>query len=128
MSFGGSKDLCLKATGGGSCSGGGGGGFADGSSGSGAFSLEFADWTIGGTRHHPTYVPLAAPTSLTFDDFAVRYQSVPGISSTIGVPDVAPPTPDPQMGVPEPDTWAMLILGFFGMGLVVRQRRRLIRA
>ncbi len=36
----------------------------------------------------------------------------------------APPLPPPPPpGVPEPATWAMLILGFFGLGQMVRRRR-----
>ena len=41
-------------------------------------------------------------------------------------PDIVqPPTPPdkPPGAIPEPSTWAMLILGFFGMGAVLRARR-----
>ncbi|HEY4275476.1 MAG TPA: PEPxxWA-CTERM sorting domain-containing protein [Rhizomicrobium sp.] len=37
----------------------------------------------------------------------------------------APPTdPGIPSGIPEPGTWAMLILGFFGIGMAVRRRAR----
>ena len=126
MSFGGAKDFCLKASGGSAnCSGGGGGGLDEGTSGSGVFSLNFASQIVGGTNKHPIVTPVAAPTELTFNNFGVHYQSVPLISSTVGVPGVPPP--EPQGGVPEPATWAMLILGFFGMGSAIRRRARSLR-
>lgn len=34
-----------------------------------------------------------------------------------------PPDPDPVGDVPEPATWAMMLLGFGGMGAVLRRRR-----
>jgi hypothetical protein len=34
------------------------------------------------------------------------------------------PTPAPTGGVPEPATWAMLLLGFFGLGATLRLSRR----
>ena len=37
------------------------------------------------------------------------------------------PTPeDPTSGVPEPATWAMMILGFGALGVALRQRRKLV--
>lgn len=35
---------------------------------------------------------------------------------------------DPIGGIPEPTTWAMLLLGFFGMGAVLRGRRKEVTA
>lgn len=37
-------------------------------------------------------------------------------------PPVGPPPPGPSPGVPEPATWAMMLLGFAGMGLTLRRR------
>jgi hypothetical protein len=34
------------------------------------------------------------------------------------------PTPTPQGAVPEPATWAMMLLGFAGIGAAMRRRRR----
>jgi hypothetical protein len=34
------------------------------------------------------------------------------------------PTPDPQSAVPEPATWAMMLLGFAGIGAAMRRRNR----
>jgi len=69
---------------------------------SGAFSLTFA----GGT------------SSISLTDFVDRYASLTqlgGISGE-GTP-VRPP-------VPEPATWAMMLLGFGGIGMAMRRRRK----
>ena len=124
MSFVGSKEFCLKSTNGANCSGGANVGLANGASGTGSFALNFASQTqVGGTKKNPVFAPVAAPTTLTLNNFGVVYQSVPTLGGTVGVPDVAPPTPDPQGAVPEPATWAMMIMGFFGLGSMVRRRR-----
>ncbi len=68
---------------------------------SGAFSLEFA-------QDNP---------SITLSDFSVRYQSVAGagqVTSASGVPFGL---------VPEPATWAMMILGFGLIGGALRSRK-----
>lgn len=46
--------------------------------------------------------------------------------STGGDPPAPPPPPgtDPVTAVPEPATWLSLILGFFGIGAVLRRRHR----
>lgn len=137
MSFAGDKDLCLKVSNGGGCAGGGNGGLDSGASGAGVFTLHFAGQELVGyqtipdpnnskkTIQVPVYSSIAAPTALTFDDFAIRYHS--SYASTVGVPD-APQAPvlEPQ-AVPEPETWAMLILGFFGLGAILRHRRAALR-
>jgi len=128
MSFAGSKELCLKSVSGNNCSGGANGGLADGVSGTGSFSLNFASQIVGGTKKDPIYTPVPAPSTLTLNNFGVRYQPVPGYESTVGVPSAPPPPQEVTVGVPEPETWAVMILGFFGMGLVVRRRRQVARA
>jgi len=53
-------------------------------------------------------------TSLTLSDFAVRYQNTfQGGSSTGQVTNV-----------PEPSTWAMMLIGFGATGVAMRRRRR----
>jgi hypothetical protein len=127
MSVAGAKEFCLKAANGSNCSGGANSGLADGASGTGSFSLNFANQIVGGTNKHPIFTPVPAPSTLTLNNFGVRYQPVPGYSSTVGVPSAPLPPPEVTVGVPEPETWAMMILGFFGLGAVVRRRRQVAR-
>ena len=77
-----------------------------GSSGSGSLSFTFAN----------------PRTSLTLDDFFIRYQGFTTtnsqgqtVTSAVGVG--TPP-------VPEPATWAMMLIGFGGIGMAMRRRRR----
>jgi hypothetical protein len=37
-----------------------------------------------------------------------------------------PPPPPPMPGVPEPATWAMMLIGFGAMGTMLRRRRRAV--
>ena len=71
--------------------------------GSGTFSLQY----------DPTL------TSLALGQFGVRYQStgLDGKGSGTGT-EIPPP------GVPEPATWAMILLGFGVAGFAIRRRRR----
>lgn len=39
------------------------------------------------------------------------------------VPPVVPPVITPPGGIPEPATWAMMITGFFGVGVALRRRK-----
>ena len=59
----------------------------------------------------------ALGSSISIDDLFVRYQSInaPGIAGGSGVGTV--------VVVPEPATWAMLILGFGLAGASLRRRR-----
>jgi hypothetical protein len=148
----GTLDVCLKATGGAGCSGGGSGGLVSGQAGSGLFSLTFqSSITTYTTVQTPVYskrgrltgyttstvavvTPVAAPTSVTFNDFGAHYQALPGGFSTVGVAAEMPPPPGKPLGgelgsqgllsvaVPEPATWALMILGFGGVGAVLRRR------
>lgn len=45
-------------------------------------------------------------------------------SSPPGLSDPLPPTLPGVAAVPEPATWAMMILGFFGVGVALRRRAR----
>ena len=99
----GTAELCFKDGGGtNNCSGGGNGGVAFGDSGSGQFWMTFT----------------GTPASITLADLFVRYQGIEGagdITSAIGRPTDA---------IPEPGTWAMLLLGFAGAGFAIRRSRR----
>ncbi|QKR99137.1 PEPxxWA-CTERM sorting domain-containing protein [Sphingomonas sp. CL5.1] len=76
--------------------------------------------------------PLASPA-----DIANPVPSVPGpgpIPSVfppiitgpgpVNPPPVTPPVTPPVISVPEPATWGMMILGFFGIGMALRRRSR----
>lgn len=139
----GAVEFCLKDVGGGNCSGGGGGGLVSGASGSGVFSLTFADSFITYTtelvpvynakhkliRYDSIQVPhvnsIAAPTTVSFSNFGIRLQSLPNGLSTVGVPGDSSGIGEGNP-VPEPATWAMMILGFFGTGSMLRSRRRML--
>ncbi|HEX7886404.1 MAG TPA: cistern family PEP-CTERM protein [Phenylobacterium sp.] len=161
MSSLGKLDLCLKSNSGGSCGGGGNGGLTSGASGTGLFSLTFASQSTSYvTKDVPVYnnkgklirtdhvsVPvvtvIAAPTSLTLNDFAAHYQALGGGGSTVGIGSIAPlPPPPPQkialesivppsqqiereslVAVPEPATWVMMITGFGFAGAMLRRQR-----
>ena len=94
-------EFCLRTGNGGQCSGGGGGGLTNSQSANGGFWLNFN----------------SPQTSLALSDFSVRYQSVAGagnVTSASGVPFGL---------VPEPATWAMMILGFGLIGGALRSRK-----
>ena len=98
-------DFCLTA--GNNCSGGGGGGVLKNTTATQQFALSFANNT----------------TSVIFNNFIVRYQSVTGSkygNSGIGMGTNDGGNFDP---VPEPASWAMLIAGFGLIGVVARRRR-----
>lgn len=92
-------EVCLTTN---NCSGGGGDGVTIGQNTSGSFSLTFA----------------GSPFNITLTDFVVRYQSLAGsgrATSGVGIP---------VESVPEPTTWAMMLIGFGAMGYSIRRRRR----
>lgn len=96
-------EMCFKSGQNNNCAGSPGNqGVALGSSGSGQFSLAFT----GG-----------APAELTLSNYLVRYQAVNGNGSAVGQPT--------SMGaVPEPSTWAMMLLGFGAVGASLRRNRK----
>lgn len=105
----GALEFCYKTDGNtNNCTGGTGGGVDFGQSAIGTFSLVFN----------------SAPGSVSFLNHLVRYQSIsaiPGVTlegdSAIGLPGGPPP-------VPEPATWAMMIIGFGAAGVMIRRARR----
>jgi hypothetical protein len=100
-------DLCVHDGANGNCNGGGDG-LSSGNTAMGTFFLDYAG---------------SGMTSLTLDNFVVRYQSLglDGRGSGIGSGEEIP---DPSGGpVPEPSTWAMMLLGFGAIGYAMRRRR-----
>lgn len=106
------QDICVKSGQGNNCNGGGGTGILLGQTGTGAFQLNY----------------LTAPSELVFTDPMVRYQSLnfnrPGGGSVTG----SSGTGVPVAWVPEPATWALMIMGFGGIGAVLRRTRRSVLA
>jgi hypothetical protein len=102
ISNGTSVEIC--GTGGPTCAGGGSSGPDVGETSGGQFILAFT----GGD-----------PGTVTLTNATVRYQStgLDGQGSAIGTP-TNPPV------VPEPATWAMMLLGFGAVGYSIRRRRR----
>ena len=88
-------------TGGGSCAGGGSGGVTMGHSGSGTVTLNFA----------------TSLANLNLSNFEVRYQSIAGANTTSATGSQIP-------GVPEPSTWAMMLIGFGAAGAALRRTKR----
>lgn len=146
MSFHGVVDFCLKNSNGASCGGGGGGGPSMGQSAAGTFSLNYKSTVttmvssqvpvygkgknknviVGYTTvQTPVVTPVLAPKELVFNNFGTHWQSLPGGRSTVGVPGERPLV---VTAVPEPATWAMMIVGFGAVGAVIRQRRRVALA
>ena len=100
----GSREVCITGN---NCAGGGGAGVTFGNTGLGTFTLNFS----------------SAKTSLSLSDFYVRYQAVnaPGYSNASAVGTVVDRV---KGGVPEPATWAMMMVGFFAIGSALRSSRR----
>lgn len=96
----GKLDICFRSNSNGNCTGGGGG-FATGETAIGSIALKFND----------------LPGSIALDKITTRYQSIApsinGSDSGIGIPGA----------VPEPSTWALMILGFGTVGMALRRRR-----
>lgn len=112
----GSVDVCFKDASTGSCAGGGSGGLTDGQTGTGTFTLNFAQ-------------PL---TSLTLSDFFNRYQSITGagnVSSATGsgtLTGTSGGTTTSTSGgtsVPEPGMLGLFGAALIGVGLMRRRQR-----
>ncbi len=104
----GTVDVCFKAARTNSCAGNSGGLFA-GETGSGSLILDFG----------------TAPTSITLDDFFVRYQSISGIDGVTSASGRQTSSSSSSGGTPVP---APGMLGIFGLGLIglglARRRRK----
>jgi hypothetical protein len=107
----GTIDFCNSA--GASCNGGSSDGINPGATAAGTFTLDFAD---------------NATTTLIFSDYFVRYQEIngPGVNgkSGVGFANDFSINPTAVDGVPEPSTWAMMLLGFAGIVVMGAKRRR----
>lgn len=107
----GSVDVCFKDASTKSCAGGGSGGLFDGQTGTGSFTLNFAQ-------------PL---TSLTLSDFFVRYQSITGagnITSGSGTGTLTSSGSTSTGGTPVPEPGMVGLLGAALAGLAFARRRR----
>lgn len=101
----GSVDVCFQAQSTGSCAGGGSGGLFDGSTGTGTLTLSFN----------------TAPTSLTLDDFFVRYQSISGIDGVTSASGRQVSSSSSGGEVPEPGM--VLLFGLAVLAIVFGKRR-----
>ena len=99
----GNVELCFTTQ---NCAGGGGDGLTMGQSSSGRFSLQFGNANL---------------QSLTLGNIVLRYQSLnaPGLNGASGTGTVSTLT----AAVPEPGTWAMMLLGFGAIGFSMRRKR-----
>lgn len=64
-----------------------------------------------------------APNQVDLSNFLLKYQSIPGPNGT-----TLSALGTPQSAVPEPATWAMMLIGFAGIGASMRRRRKPILA
>jgi hypothetical protein len=65
----------------------------------------------------------SSPAPLGDDPFAGRGSSGPSSSVVDGI-QAPPPGTETIVSVPEPSTWAMMVLGFGGAGAILRRSRR----
>ena len=103
-------DFCNSA--GASCNGGSSNGINPGVTATGTFTLDFAD---------------NATSTIVLSDYFVRYQEIngPGVRGQSGVGFGSDLVINPVVAaVPEPATWAMMLLGFAGIGTMAYRKRR----
>lgn len=102
-------EVCFKPTNNGTCTGGQGG-LTSGLTGTGTFSLTFS----------------AAQQSIALDNFVTRFQSIsPSINGGDSGVGIGSLVIDPPPAVPEPATWAFMILGTGLAGGALRRSRRI---
>jgi hypothetical protein len=104
------REICFGATSSGTCTGGPEGLTSNpDQTGTGTFQLTFAQ----------------AMSSLTLDDFATRFQSIAptinGSNSGVGIGSLVT-IEGPVSAAPEPATWAMMLVGFGLIGMMMRTR------
>jgi hypothetical protein len=102
----GAVDVCFKDAATGSCAGGGGGGLNLGQTGTGNFTLIFAQ-------------PIA---SLTLSDFYVRYQSITGAGNITSASGTGTLTSSGGTSVPEPGMLGLLSLTLIAVAVTRRRR------
>ena len=102
----GSVDVCFKDASTGACAGSGNGGLLDGQTGTGSFTLNFAQ----------------ALTSLTLSDFFVRYQSITGAGNVTSASGEGTMTSTGGTSVPEPGVLGMMLGGIAAIALLRRRR------
>lgn len=98
-------DVCFKDASTGSCAGGASGGLTDGQTGTGSFTLNFAN-------------PISA---LSLDGFFVRYQSITGAGNITSASGTV--TSSGGTSVPEPGMLGMMVGGLAALALLRRRRR-----
>ena len=104
----GDVEICLTDSNGAACSGGGNAGALLGDPAGGTFSLIFGSTT----------------PAVTLSDFYVRYQSLTGLGEVGSASGKESLVINPNTGaVPEPATWAMLLIGFGAIGGTLRARK-----
>lgn len=104
----GSVDVCFKDASTGSCAGGGSGGLTIGESGTGTFTLSFAQ-------------PVS---SVTLSDFFVRYQSITGAGNVTSASGAGTQSSSGGTQVPEPGMLGLLGGALIAAALLRRRRRR----
>lgn len=104
----GSVDVCFKDAATGACAGGGSGGLTIGESGTGTFTLSFAQ-------------PVS---SVTLSDFFVRYQSISGAGNVTSASGSGTQSSSGGTQVPEPGMLGLLGGALIAAALLRRRRRR----
>lgn len=104
----GAIDVCFKDASTGACAGGGSGGLTDGQTGTGTFTLSFAQ-------------PVSA---LTLSDFYVRYQSISGAGNISSASGAGTQTSTGSSGGEVPEPGVVGLLGAAMIATAVLRRRR----